>query len=59
MFSSVIASVSVAVEGGPVKENLQNTSIPMASGADNQESVITSYKELIKEQVSYQLFAIN
>ena len=47
---SLSAAVSGAMEGGPGNETSQLSSSPVAS-AQNQDSVIASYKELIKEQV--------
>jgi hypothetical protein len=49
-FQFILAAVSGAMEGGPGNETSQLASSPVAS-AQKQDSVIASYKELIKEQV--------
>ena len=50
-FQFIAAAVSGAMEGGPGNETSQLASSPVAS-AQKQDSVIASYKELIKEQVN-------
>ncbi|CAB4004025.1 general vesicular transport factor p115-like, partial [Paramuricea clavata] len=49
LFKKLEAAVSGAMEGGPGNETSQLASSPVAS-AQNQDSVIASYKELIKDQ---------